>query len=316
MEVAALYARACREQEARQLGEARQSFLRVRELAGGYRDADTRLAEVERRLAVARERERERVEAEERASAVESRPAAPVVEVPPRPEPRAEREPKRRSPLVPGLVGAAAVIVVLAIIGIAIPDTPAVDPAPDPTPVYPAPVDPAGGGAAPQPATGGGAAPVDPKLQAGGGGSAPDPAYDAKVALQEAIARAMSLKYASFRTLDAGSLTAAFGGSALAQLQGNLLLLGNSGHHMEVRWETPLLQDYWFSADGTQATAAITQRLSGEVHQNGTDFCVGRLDPYVQSARLALRRSSGRWVIVNEEEEDAPDPVPCGGAAY
>ena len=131
---------------------------------------------------------------------------------------------------------------------------------------------------------------------------------DARAAVESVLLSALPAQSEAIRNLDLTSLGFFFEGEALTE---NLMLvegLGKSGTHMDLHIDAYDVLS--IEVDGDYAMAEVRESWTAQIHQNGTDYCLGTIPYHTAYGERYLSRASGSWKVTRmSQEQTSPDVV-------
>ena len=133
---------------------------------------------------------------------------------------------------------------------------------------------------------------------------------EARAAIETVLFSAQPAQSEAFRRLDPTSLSYFFEGEALSE---NLTLLNDlqmSGTHMDLQLEGYDVLSV--EVEGDFAVAEVREAWSAQIHQNGTDFCLGTIASHSSFGQRFLSRASGSWKISGMSEDDLTPDLTVG----
>lgn len=118
-----------------------------------------------------------------------------------------------------------------------------------------------------------------------------------RTALEQAIIRADTAQIQAMRRLEGSLLADGFTGDALAEELAGLESLRNNGMHKAARLLAVEWIAFWVREDEREATVTFTETWTSQIHENGTDRCLGNYPPHPVPQAATLRRVNGRWMV-------------------
>jgi hypothetical protein len=319
-ELETLYDAARASYDAGRWREAIDRLTRVTAINRGYKDVQALVANAERELKKAEaeeQRTRDAAEAARAAAADAARQRAVPL------QPTAETGPRRSVGwfFMGGALGAAVVIGLLVVAGVAIaifmsnrqPDTPADDPKNPPAPVVnnnpptPSPrVEPA---VDPKRKV----VPDEPKAVRAVDDQPPVATAQLERVLKETINQATQEELVAYSTLNPAPLRNSYVNQALQKrLQIVDVLRGNNSYANSTRQGPPRFDSISVSTDGRDAEVRLTEGWSTNFHNIYSRFCTGHWHERDVPQTVRLTYNGGRWMIYEREaHEREPQMAPC-----
>lgn len=133
-------------------------------------------------------------------------------------------------------------------------------------------------------------------------------AAEDRAAVENVLFGALPAQSEALRSLDPTSLSFFFDGDALSE---NLRLvegLATAGTHMDLH-----LNGYdvlSVEVDGDHAMAEVRETWTAQIHQNGSDYCLGVIPYHTAQGERYLARANGSWKVTGmSQAQTTPDVV-------
>ena len=133
-------------------------------------------------------------------------------------------------------------------------------------------------------------------------------AAEDRAAVENVLFGALPAQSEALRTLDPTSLAFFFEGEALSE---NLRLvdgLATAGTHMDLHLDGYDVLSV--EVDGDYAMAEVRETWTAQIHQNGSDYCLGVIPYHTAQGERYLARANGSWKVTGmSQAQTTPDVV-------